>query len=312
MPHFFVLTIVRYPIYIQLSNVVRESLSPQIEKRTPVYKDLKGKNALITGAGKKAGIGYAIARKLADCGVNVALADLAKAQENDPLLTSDKAQLKRLAKALGETCKVRTVALDLDVTNPESVQNMANELTEAFGNIHILCNNAGTVFGVPNTIHGYDDDAWMKTIDVNLHGVFRVSKAIIPLMQENGGSIINAASQAAKKPPLFNGAYAAAKAGVLMMTKVMAMELAGNNIRVNAVCPGVIMTDFTQWRFDLEAQFFNATADERIAEKCKEIPLGRLGTADEVANTVAFLASSESSYMTGQALNITGGQTMEL
>jgi len=277
-----------------------------------VYKDLKGKNALITGAGKKAGIGYAIARKLADCGVNVALADLAKAEKNDPLLTSDKAQLTKLAKMLGETCNVRTVALDLDVTSPESVQNMASQLAEEFGSVHILCNNAGTVFGVPNAIHSYDDDAWMKTIDVNLHGVFRVSKAITPLMQEYGGSIINAASQAAKKPPLFNGAYAAAKAGVLMMTKVMAMELAGNNIRVNAVCPGVIMTDFTQWRFDLEAQFFNATADERITEKCKEIPLGRLGTADEVANTVAFLASSESSYMTGQALNITGGQTMEL
>ena len=277
-----------------------------------MYKDLGGKNALITGAGKEAGIGYAIATKLAASGVNIALADLAKAEENDPLLTSDKAQLARLAKTLGEKYKVRTVALDLDVTRPDSVKNMAAILADTFGTIHVLCNNAGTVFGVPNTIHAYDENAWLKTIDVNLHGVFRVSKAVVPLMLAKGGSIINAASQAAKKPPLFNGAYAAAKAGVLMMTKVMAMELAGSNIRVNAICPGVIKTDFTRWRFELEAQFFNATADERIAAKCKEIPLGRLGTADEVANTVAFLASSESSYMTGQAINITGGQTMEL
>ena len=277
-----------------------------------MHKDLIGKNALITGAGKKAGIGFAVATKLAASGVNVALADLAAADKNDPLLTSNKSQLIRLAQKLGETYKVRTTALDLDVTDPESVQKMAALLAEEFSNIHILFNNAGTVFGVPNTIHTYDDNAWMKTIDVNLHGVFRVSKAVVPLMLKNGGSIINAASQAAKKPPLFNGAYATAKAGVLMMTKVMALELAGSGIRVNAVCPGVIMTDFTRWRFDLEAQFFNATADERIAEKCKEIPLGRLGTADEVANTVAFLASGESSYMTGQALNITGGQTMEL
>lgn len=277
-----------------------------------MYKDLKGKNALITGAGKKAGIGYAIARKLAACGVNLALADLAKAEKNDPLLTSDKTQLAKLAKDLEKAFKVRAIALELDVTSPESVQKMATVLAKEFGSIHILCNNAGTVFGVPNTIHAYEEKAWMKTIDVNLHGVFRVSKAVVPLMLEKGGSIINAASQAAKKPPLFNGAYAAAKAGVLMMTKVMALELAGSGIRVNAVCPGVIMTDFTQWRFDLEARFFNATAEERIAEKCKEIPLGRLGTADEVASTVAFLASAESSYMTGQALNITGGQTMEL
>jgi len=277
-----------------------------------MYKDLEGKNVLITGAAKKEGIGYAIARKLAGNGANIALADLADAQENNPLLTSDSARLFRRAQELETDFNVRTLALDLDVTRPDSVQKMAGVLAQKFQAVDILCNNAGTVFGVPNTIHAYDDQAWMKTIDVNLHGVFRVSKAVVPLMLKNGGSIINAASQAAKKPPLFNGAYAAAKAGVLMMTKVMAMELAGSGIRVNAICPGVILTDFTRWRFDLEAQFLNATPDERMAEKCKEIPLGRLGTADEVASTVAFLASSASSYMTGQALNITGGQTMEL
>ena len=167
-----------------------------------MHKDLIGKNALITGAGKKAGIGFAVATKLADSGVNIALADLAAADKNDPLLTSNKSQLIRLAQKLGETYKVRTTALDLDVTDPESVQKMAALLAEEFSNIHILFNNAGTVFGVPNTIHTYDDNAWMKTIDVNLHGVFRVSKAVVPLMLKNGGSIINAASQAAKKPPL--------------------------------------------------------------------------------------------------------------
>lgn len=277
-----------------------------------MYTDLKGKNALVTGAGKEAGIGFAIAKKLAICGVNVALADLAEAEDNNPLLTSDQAQLSSLAHNLADTYQVRTLALSLDVTDQSSVQDMARTLAQEFETIDILCNNAGTVFGVPNTIHNYEDSAWMKTIDVNLHGVYRVSKAIVPLMMQKGGSIINAASQAAKKPPLFNGAYAAAKAAVLMMTKVMAMELAGNSIRVNAICPGIIMTDFTRWRFDLEAQFLDSTPEERMALKSAEIPLGRFRTADEVANTVAFLASSESSYMTGQALNITGGQTMEL
>jgi NAD(P)-dependent dehydrogenase (short-subunit alcohol dehydrogenase family) len=97
-----------------------------------------------------------------------------------------------------------------------------------------------------------------------------------------------------------------------MMTKVMAQELAGNGIRVNAICPGVIMTDFTKWRFDLEAKFLDSTPEERKELKCREIPLGRLGTIEEVASLVAFLASSASSYMTGQALNITGGQMMEV
>jgi NAD(P)-dependent dehydrogenase (short-subunit alcohol dehydrogenase family) len=131
-------------------------------------------------------------------------------------------------------------------------------------------------------------------------------------MMSSGGSIINLASRAAKVAPLFNGAYAVSKAGVMMLTKVMAKELAGSGIRVNAVCPGVIETDFTQWRFELEAEILQAPEEERRAEMLKTIPLGRLGTADEVADLVAFLASGQSAYITGQALNITGGQLMEL
>ncbi len=276
-----------------------------------MYEDLKGKSALITGAGKKAGIGYAIASKLATNGVNIIIADLTE-KTDDPLAAGDKDTLVGLANKLAETHGVKTLAVALDVTRSESVTKMAAAVQETFSRVDILCNNAGTVFGVPNAVHTYDDDAWMRTIDVNLHGVFRVSKAIVPMIPETGGSIINSASQAAKKPPLFNGAYAAAKAGVLMMTKVMALELAGAGIRVNAICPGVIATDFTKWRFDLEAEFLNSTPKEREQLKSKEIPLGRLGTAEEVANLVAFLASSASSYMTGQALNITGGQMMEI
>ena len=131
-------------------------------------------------------------------------------------------------------------------------------------------------------------------------------------MLENGGSIVNMASRAAKVPPLFNGAYAVAKAGVIMLTKVMAKELAAARIRVNALCPGVIQTDFTQWRFELEAKILNSSVEAREAEMLKTIPMGRLGKTEEVANLTAFLASSESSYITGQAINVTGGQLMEL
>jgi NAD(P)-dependent dehydrogenase (short-subunit alcohol dehydrogenase family) len=277
-----------------------------------MYDDLKGKTALVTGAGKETGIGYAICDKFARNGANVILADLVQTEENNPLVTGNQDELNRLAYELKNSYDIKSSAVDLDVTSSPSIQKMVEAVQKEFNHIDILCNNAGTVFGVPNAVHTYDENAWMKTIDVNLNGVFRVSKAVVPMMTDGGGSIINMASQAAKKPPLFNGAYAAAKAGVVMLTKVMALELSANNIRVNAICPGVIMTDFTKWRFELEAQFFNSTPQDRIDAKCKEIPLGRLGSIEEVANLSAFLASSESSYMTGQSLNITGGQTMEL
>jgi NAD(P)-dependent dehydrogenase (short-subunit alcohol dehydrogenase family) len=278
-----------------------------------MYQDLKGKTALVTGAGKNNGIGYAIARNMAESGANVVIADIVKSKEgNNPLITGRRDEMLNLAEDLAGQFEIQALFVDVDVTCSTSVKRMIDVVVSKFDHIHILCNNAGTVLGVPNAVHTYDEDAWMKTVDVNLHGVFRVSKAVIPLMMDTGGTIINIASRAAKVPPLYNGAYAVAKAGVVMLTKVMARELAGSGIRVNAVCPGVITTDFTQWRFELEAQILDSIAEDRQTQMVQTIPLGRLGTSDEVANLVTFLASGQSSYMTGQAINVTGGQLMEL
>ena len=278
-----------------------------------MYQDLKGKTALVTGAGKQSGIGYAIARKMAESGANVVIADLVKKKDgNNPLITGRRDEMDRLAADLAGRYKIQALFVDLDVTCNKSIKQMAAAVKSQFDYIHVLCNNAGTVLGVPSAVHTYDEEAWMKTIDVNLHGVFRVSKAVLPMIMDSGGSIINIASRAAKVPPLFNGAYAVAKAGVVMMTRVMARELAGNGIRVNAVCPGVIATDFTKWRFELAAQILNSTTEDREMKMIQTIPLGRLGTSEEVANRVAFQASGQSAYMTGQAINVTGGQLMEL
>ncbi len=277
-----------------------------------MYRDLSGKTALVTGAGKKTGIGYAIARKLAACGANVIIADLG--ESTDPanqVNTGTTREMNAIAEGLQKEYGIQTTPVDLDVTSNTSVDKMMQKISKQYERLDVLCNNAGAAFGVPNALHTYDESAWMKTIDVNLHGVFRVSRALIPLMMKNGGSIINTSSKAAKSPPPFNGAYAVAKAGVSMLTKVMALELAGTGIRVNAVCPGVIQSDLTKWRFELEAQVFNTTAGAREEEMCRNIPLGRLGTPDDVASLVAFLASNESSYITGQAFNIAGGQLME-
>jgi NAD(P)-dependent dehydrogenase (short-subunit alcohol dehydrogenase family) len=295
--------------HIHLSKDVR-IYSPQ-EK--DMYEDLRGKTALITGAGKETGIGYAIATIFAQCGVNVIISDLVQTEDvENPLISSNRDEMARLAENLTRQFEIKAISVDVDVTRNASIKQMVDTIAAQFDELQILCNNAGTVLGVPNAIHTYDETAWMKTIDVNLNGVFRVSKAAVPLMINTGGSIINIASRAAKVPPLFNGAYAVSKAGVVMLTKVMARELAGNGIRVNAVCPGVITTAFTKWRFNLEAQVLNSTEEERQMEMIKTIPLGRLGSSQEVANLVAFLASNQSSYMTGQAINVTGGQLMEL
>ncbi len=275
--------------------------------------DLKGKTALVTGSGKKTGMGYAMARKLASFGTNVIIADLgaASVQGVDVAMGSTD-EMNKIADGLKAEFGVDTMSVRVDVSSTESVTRMAEEVKSRFPHVDILCNNAGASFGVPAAVHTYDEAAWMRTVDINLHGVFRVTRAMLPLMLGKPVSIINNASRAGKFPPLLNGAYAVAKAGVIMLTKVMAKELAPVGVRVNAICPGQIMTDLERWRFDLEAKAFQTTFDERVKEMCKTIPLGRIGTTEEVGNLVAFLASDASSYMTGQAINITGGQLMEL
>lgn len=278
-----------------------------------MYPDLKDKVALITGAGIRTGIGYAIATKLAACRTHVIIADLGEdSRGKNVVRTGTRAEMEDIAANLKREFNIETLAIDLDVTSNRSVRQMAKIIGQQFGRVDILCNNAGASFGVPNAVHTYDEIAWLKTVDVNLHGVFRVSKAVVPLMTGKGSSIINTASRAGKTPPLFNGAYAVAKAGVIMLTKVMAQEVAGMGIRVNAICPGQIMTDLERWRFGLEAELFNTTVEEREQEMCKTIPLGRIGRPDEVGSLVAYLASVESSYITGQAFNACGGQLMEL
>ncbi len=276
-------------------------------------EDLKGKTALITGAGKTSGIGYAVAERLASLGCNVVIADLGQTPgAASPVRTGTCDEMEAIAAGLGGRFGVRASAVEADVTDPGSVARMAATLRERCGHIHILVNNAGASFGVPADILSYDEAAWIRTVDVCLFSVFRVSKAVLPLILGEPGAIVNTASRAGKVPPLFNSAYAAAKAGVIMLTKTMARELAPRGIRVNAICPGQIRTDLEKWRFGLEASFFGGTIEEREAEMCKTIPLGRIGDPEDAGRLVAFLVTDASRYITGQAFNLDGGQCMEL
>jgi len=278
-----------------------------------IYKDLKGKTAIVTGSGKKTGIGYGIAGKLAFCGCHVIIADLGKAPSPaEPLKTATSEEMDAIAAELAKTYNVKTLSVGVDVTDNNSIGLMVEKIRGTFDHIDILCNNAGASFGVPNTVLSYDEAAWIKTIEVNLFSVFRLSRAVIPLMAGKPAAIINTASRAGKVPPIFNSAYAVAKAGVIMLTKTMAKELGGSGIRVNAICPGQIATDLEKWRFGLEASFFGSTIEEREKEMCKTIPLGYIGLPGDAADLVVFLASDASRYITGQAINLDGGQCMEL
>jgi NAD(P)-dependent dehydrogenase (short-subunit alcohol dehydrogenase family) len=277
-----------------------------------MYPDLQGKTALITGSGKRTGIGFAIAEKLASCGSHVIIADLGSAPKEDTgILLGTMEEMQRIAEELKRKYEVETLAVELDVTRGDSIETMILKIRERFQRIDLLFNNAGSVFGAPSTVLDYDEEDWLKTIDVNLHGVYRVSKAVLPMMLGAPGAIVNVSSKAGKSPPLWNPAYAVAKAGVIMLTKVLALDLATQDIRVNAICPGLIMTDLQETRIQLEAQVFGTTYGEAKERLSKTVPMERLGTPAEVAALAVYLASAESSYITGQAVNIGGGILME-
>ena len=276
-----------------------------------MYKDLEGKIAVVTGSGKRTGIGYAIAEKFASCGAQVVIADLGITnQPGVAVKFGGREEMESIAAGLAEKYKVKTLAVDLDVTSNESVNKAVGKLKEKFERVDALINNAGAAFGSPCPVHLYTEEAWLKTVDVNLHGSFRMSKALVPLMLGKPSAIVNMASKAGKTPGLANGAYSVAKAGVIMLTKALALELGNQGIRANAICPGIIMTDLQVYRFEMEAKFMNQTFADREKDWANTIPQKRIGAPMDVADLAVYLASRESSYITGQAINVDGGLLM--
>jgi NAD(P)-dependent dehydrogenase (short-subunit alcohol dehydrogenase family) len=270
--------------------------------------DLKGKVAIVTGAGRKLGIGRGIALRLAREGADVAVADICREFEEFPGYGLGMWEgLKETAdeiSALG----VRGLPVRVDVTDAAQVEEMVRQTVEALGRLDIIVNNAGGVVG-PAPVIAMEEAAWNKTMAINATGTFLCSRAAARQMlaQGQGGKIINISSIAGKHGRAFLAAYSAAKAAIIGLTRVMAMELGAANVQVNAVCPGEVDTDLQRWGWKLEADFRGVPYEEVTKAAISLIAAGRLETPQDVADLVAFLASRQSDYITGQAINVDGG-----
>jgi len=241
--------------------------------------NFNGKTALITGAGR--GIGKTIAFKLAESGLDIAIADMNPVSDD----------VLREIEEYGTKC----LAFQLDVTDVESVDSVVKKIIDETGGIHILVNNAGIT--QDNLLMRMKPEQWSQVIDVNLNGVFHVTKAVIRTMvKQHSGRIINISSVVgfSGNPGQVN--YSSTKSGLIGFTKSLSREVGTRGITVNAVAPGFINTAMTQ--------ALNESQQQAILN---QIPLGRMGEAEDIANAVAFLASEEASYITGTVLHVNGG-----
>ncbi|QIB52651.1 SDR family NAD(P)-dependent oxidoreductase [Pseudomonas sp. OIL-1] len=249
------------------------------------------KIALITGAGS--GIGRATAVRLASEGARLMLVD-----RNAEGLQQTLAELPEGAEALTK---------EVDVSLEAEVEQCVADALAHFGRIDVLCNNAGIAGGDYSTAPDQSLETWQKIIAVNLYGVMLFTKYVSRHMLEQGqGAIVNTASVAGIRSGAGGNAYSASKAGVINFTMTGACDLGGSNIRVNAVCPGLVETGMTKPVFDY------ARANDKEAKLGARCELRRYGRPDEIASVIAFLASDDASYMTGQALAVDGGNTASL
>lgn len=246
--------------------------------------DLSGKVALITGASR--GIGLAIAETFSDAGAKVVLSSRKQAALDEAA--------KKINSAGGEALPISAHTGDF-----EAVNDLVKKAIDTYGGVDILVNNAGTNphFGPILTA---EESHWDKILDVNLKGYFRMIKACVASMRERGGGkIINIASIAGLQVSPGLGIYGVSKAGVLMLTKTLAVELAKDNIQVNAIAPGLIKTKFSRALWETPDAYKFAT---------KGIPQGRLGIPEEISGMALYLASEASSFTTGGVFVIDGGQ----
>lgn len=269
---------------------------------------LEGKVAVVTGCARERGIGRAIAMRLAKEGANVVAADYCRAMAEYP--DAKFGQMEELEGLVADIRKLgrRSIAVKVDVTDEAEVAAMAEAAMKEFGRVDILCNNAGGGVGGGPVIQ-QTLDSWNRTVAINLTGTFLCAKHVAPkiIAGGRGGRIINTASIAGKRGGPMMAAYSSAKHGVIGLTRSLALELGAFNITVNAVCPGFVETQLFEGLINMVGTTRNMNREQVLKTFVQQVPMGRMENGDDVANVVAFLASDDGGYMTGQALNICGG-----
>lgn len=268
------------------------------------YLDFTGKVVLVTGA--SSGIGRATAEFFGKCGAKVAVTYHGNQTGAEAAVATIEAYGERaVASGGGETISVagkRAMAIQVDVTNVSEINKMVADVEEKLGSIDILVNNAGSLVERLRTAE-MTEERWDEVFNLNTKSAFFAAKAVLPKMVEKGaGAIINVTSVAGRNGGALGSIhYSAAKGAMLIMTKGLAKEFAGQGIHINAVSPGVIDTPFHE----------TFSSPEAMQNFKNMIPMGRVGTSEEVAKTIAFLASDLSAYLCGETIEINGGLMMD-
>ncbi|MGA0083985.1 MAG: SDR family oxidoreductase [Gammaproteobacteria bacterium] len=272
---------------------------------------LVGKVALVTGSGRQGGLGAAIASRLSEEGAAVVVTDLPTGDQDIPAdRVGSESELEAIAAAI-RASGGRALSHPLDVREEATVIAAIDYTVKEFGGLDILINNAGIGFMMEPLVD-MPIARWRTVLDVNLTGAFLCTQHASRQMiaQGRGGRIINIASVAAKSGSVHLAAYAASKHGMIGLTRSAAIELGAHQITVNAVCPNHVTTGLGAVQNNYRAAQRGQTVDEYLAEMRGRIPLGRVGLATDTAKACAFLCSEEAAYITGEAMNVSGGQEM--